>query len=249
MGALDNCHGPTVMTVLTVLENQRLRVPPPIFHVPRQLDLPFPVLASLAGARVYRRSDSGIVELTVPGIRMNALAGVRQRIEDLIRQFAQEDKRIVPQGPLWLTLERTGRLQTAVLNEGETIPVIGPGGYVAVHDTEDGFQMDIVTRRRGQPISSKWRDSASVADEVYRGFEIDGWEIEADDIKVDFGYFELSKYEQQSILRPAVMAILDIAADESGVPYRFVSVAAATESTQVANHDGLGNWHRYGGQS
>jgi hypothetical protein len=248
MDALENCHGPAVLKVLTALEQLRAGGPPPTFHVPRQLDLPFPAAASLAGARVYRRPDSGIVELTLPGTRLNTLAGLRQRIEGLIREFAQQDKRVIPQGPLWLTLERTGRLQTAVQTEGETVPVIGPGGHVAVYDTADGLQMDIVTRRRSQAIPSKWRDSASVADELFRGFEIDGWEIRAEELKTDFGYFELSKYEQQTILRPAVMAILDVVADESGIPYRFVSVAAVTESPQLANHEGLGNWHRYGGQ-
>jgi len=61
-------------------------------------------------------------------------------------------------------------------------------------------------------------------------------------VRLQFGYFELSKYDQQSTMRPVFLATLDLKADETGIPYRFVTAAAATSAAGVSHGDGLGSW-------
>jgi hypothetical protein len=247
MAPLEQCHGPSISKVIAFLKERRFFTQPPhIYRVPWQFEFPLPSVTWLR-AEIYRRPDSGVPELVARGTRLTGLTDARERFESLIRQLAMEDGRTIGKDPVPPMLQ-AGRISTSVdLPEGGSLDVIGPGGQIIAHDTAAGLQLDIVIRRRGQPLPSTWRDAEVVADELLRGFAIDGRDIDPQHLRLEFGYFELSKYEQQSILRPAMMTILDIPPDETGVPYRSVSVAAATEHPSLDLEDGLGNWHAHGG--
>jgi hypothetical protein len=63
------------------------------------------------------------------------------------------------------------------------------------------------------------------------------------DILAGFGYFELSKYEPQSWLRPTFVFSIDLQPGNRSFPSsRFTIVEPATEGCGIGLEEGLGSW-------
>ncbi|HYZ75440.1 MAG TPA: hypothetical protein VE641_20335, partial [Chthoniobacterales bacterium] len=97
--------------------------------------------------------------------------------------------------------------------ENDNIPVIGPGGRYFVYrnsapEDDYGFEIDLVVRKRLAPLASQWRQTAELFAAVNR--QIAERVADEDDLVISaaFGYFELSKYELQTLLRPAFLISL-----------------------------------------
>src|SRR4029077_7745602 len=125
----------------------------------------------------------------------------------------------------------------------QALPVLGPGGRVTVYDTADAFQADIVVRRRVREVASRWRPVeeiyADIATRVVASRYLDGQRR----VYGAFGYFELSKYERQSWLRPVFVISLEHArAGSERVLLESTIAVAATITPGISQAEGLGNW-------
>ena len=232
--------------------------PPPLYRLASVAPTPAAV-QQFPSANVTRRTDSGVAELIVPG-RFGplpaavppwstpvfpALAAVIERAvafaaeEDPGRRFSERE-RPDPLAPYW-----EYRSLIPPYPAAEPIPVIGPGGRIAIHNaprgSEPGIEVDIVIRRRLAPLlPSIWRHAddivAAVRDEI-------GSAASPVTIHAAFGYFELSKYERQDVLRPAFVFVLASEAAVSPLaPWQYTIVEPATESPGLLPGEGLGSW-------
>src|SRR5262249_19530388 len=86
------------------------------------------------------------------------------------------------------------------------MPVLGPGGKVTIYREPETLQADIVIRKLLGPTPSQWRESSEISRRVRNRVA----EHEHAQIQGSLGYFELSKYDQQTWMRPAFVFILDI---------------------------------------
>jgi hypothetical protein len=123
---------------------------------------------------------------------------------------------------------------------GNNIPVVGPGGRAIVYrQTNGSLVSEIVVRRREGELASEWKD---VGDIVRRVQEISSG-TETLDIWATFGYFELSKYELQLVMRPVFIFVVDGHSAVAGAPdWRQTLVEPATYSSRLSDEEGLGAW-------
>ncbi len=247
MPGIEDCHGPASKAALAGVREtvQLLSPPPPLFRLAERLDVPIPQRIHRAGTLINRRSDSGVIEIKTPGIRLSAMAESAATLEQTIIQVAAfEDQRTLQANAIAAAIGKQGRVQTLVNlpENNRAVAVLGPGGAIIGSDGADGLEIAVVIRHREQSLPSTWRKPEAVIEELFTGFGIPGSDISPSDVRLRFGYFELSKYDRQSTMRPVFLAVLDLKADETGVPYRFVAVAAATNAPGVAADEGLGSW-------
>ncbi len=102
---------------------------------------------------------------------------------------------------------------------------VGPGGRV-VYYPRRGL-VEIVVRRRGKGLGGYWRNPTEVANRVASYLEIG--DAQGTRLRARFGYYEASKYENQSLLRPVFLFLLDRPTAKEGPRWRVSTVEAATE--------------------
>jgi hypothetical protein len=94
------------------------------------------------------------------------------------------------------------------------VPVIGPGGKITLFQDRNRVLVDIVVRKRGVVVPSTPRDVTLILESIRR--EYAGWERYIE-IKAEFGYFELSKYQRQRLLRPVYLFVINMAKEDRPV--------------------------------
>jgi hypothetical protein len=240
---LQDCYGAASKTLLDRVRATFEESPaPPFFRLESPLAAIESKLPFRAGVVYSRRSDSGVLEMRVPSVRLRALGDSYPDLATTILEAVESvDKRVLVDS-ITAGLERGGRLRTSIPDFATPIRVFGPGGGILISDTRDGVEISVVVRRRIGTIPSMWRRPEAVVADVFERFGIPGEDVSATDLELRFGYFELSKYDQQLTMRPAVIVQLDLKPDETGVPYRMVSVAAATTAPDIGADEGLGSW-------
>jgi hypothetical protein len=186
--------------------------------------------------RVNRRPDSGVLEIrfdrsqnrTVVDPSQTAIAIARE--EDPERKFLE------------LRRDHEGSEFQVSRTLIESLPVLGPGGRVLIQDSDAVFMADITVRsREPQDIASEqWNDPKSVFRSLTAEFGDyrDYLEIEA-----RLGYFELSKYDAQSLIRPVFMFLIQShskSSEASYVAWETTRVHPATLNKSIAEREGLG---------
>ena len=127
------------------------------------------------------------------------------------------------------------------------MPVIGPGGRVTVARAREGFDVDVVVRRRGEALASHWRAPTEIAETLLALTPREGLAVRA-----ALGYLELSKYEVQRLLRPVFLFLCTGGGgtdeENQSVAPRWAYVVAEPASTapDISLDDGLGHWQRGG---
>ncbi|HEY2955743.1 MAG TPA: hypothetical protein VGK89_10895 [Candidatus Eisenbacteria bacterium] len=122
------------------------------------------------------------------------------------------------------------------------LPVIGPGGRITVTARGSQAAADIVVRRREEKVASGWRSTADLIEAVRRRFSVRPPGEKIVEMYGAFGYFELSKYERQDWLRPAVVLSLKIAfAEDERIEWGDSIVEPVTVAENLAPREGLGD--------
>jgi hypothetical protein len=124
------------------------------------------------------------------------------------------------------------------------LPVIGPGGSITVYESLRQLQIDVVVRRRTEAIASAWRDADAILEGLRTKIADRGYFDERESIDLSYGYFELSKYEAQTLLRPAILCSVDRRVEIEGKPVRWQStvVEPTTTNSDIPLEAGLGAW-------
>ena len=112
---------------------------------------------------------------------------------------------------------------------------VGPGGRVIYYPRRR--LVEIVVRRRGKSLGGYWRKSAEVVNRVASYLEID--DAPGTRLRAGFGYYEASKYENQSLLRPVFLFLLDRPTANEGPRWRVSTVEAATELPELPATAGI----------
>jgi hypothetical protein len=195
-----------------------------------------------------RRSDSGVLEFPIPS-RVAAASpdiadGRDNPLIDIVRAAAlEEDSRklertVEPSGIV--SVELVSSIENGFTGANDNIPVVGPGGRAIVYRLTDGSLVsEIVVRRRESDVASHWKD---IRDIVRRINEISSG---ADKLTISatYGYFELSKYELQLVMRPTFIFVIDGYSEAAGAPdWRQTIVEPATYSSPFSDDEGLGTW-------
>lgn len=189
-----------------------------------------------------RRSDSGVLDFSIPS-RIATASGENLLI-DIVRAAAlNEDprklERVVEPSSSIVAMEFTSSIGNSLVGAKNT-PVVGPGGRAIVYRLTDGSLVsEVVVRRREGEIPSRWKD---IGDIVRRVNEIS---VGAETLSISstYGYFELSKYELQLVMRPAFIFVIDGYSTPAGAPdWRQTVVEPATYSSRVSDEEGLGTW-------
>jgi hypothetical protein len=194
-----------------------------------------------------RRSDSGVLDFSIPSriaATLNDVAGKREsRVVDIIRAVALgEDSRKLervtePSGSV--AAELVSSIESTVVGRNNT-SVVGPGGRAIVYRLMNGsLASEVVVRRREGEVASQWKD---IRDILRRLNEISS-HAEALTISATYGYFELSKYELQLLMRPVFIFVIDGHSAVSGAPdWRQTIVEPVTYSARLSDEEGLGAW-------
>lgn len=195
-----------------------------------------------------RRSDSGVLEFRIPTKVAAASPDItddrHNPVIDIVRAATlDEDSRklertVEPSGIV--SVEFVSSIENAFARANENIPVVGPGGKAIVYRLTDGSLVsEIVVRRRESDVASHWRD---IRDIVRRINEISSG-AEKLTISATYGYFELSKYELQLVMRPTFIFVIDGYSETAGAPdWRQTIVEPATYSSRFSDDEGLGTW-------
>ena len=94
-------------------------------------------------------------------------------------------------------------------------------------------------RGRGLDFSSDWKD---ITDILRRVVELSS-ATKKISISAKYGYFELSKYELQMVMRPVFVFVLDGYVEAVRLPsWRQTVVESATYSADISDDEGLGAW-------
>lgn len=234
-----------------------MRSPPPIWQLAESTSQPkFEYLGASSFRLPQPRKDSGVWELYMHEsehfVRGALSESVPRAIEDAARQIDERRtyvQRELPDSHV-IVAEYSSFLGSGALSvagprgEYEDVPVVGPGGRLTVYRTsrngERGWlQADLVVRPTARPISSSWRP----ASEILRQWEIRYSETpEPLKVSAAFGYFELSKYERQTWLRPALVFDVGQPGSERSVAWQESLVLPATTSSEISLSEGLGSW-------
>src|SRR5258707_10661794 len=195
-----------------------------------------------------RRSDSGVLDFSIPSRIATAsrdLAGDRENLLiDIVRAAALDEdprelERVVEPSSSIVAMEFASSIGNSLVGAKNT-PVVGPGGRAIVYRLTDGSLVsEVVVRRREGEIPSRWKD---IGDIVRRVNEI-SLGAETVSISSTYGYFELSKYELQLVMRPVFIFVIDGYSTPAGAPdWRQTVVEPATYSPRVSDEEGLGTW-------
>jgi hypothetical protein len=166
-------------------------------------------------------------------------AGPRLVLAELARLARAEDPRtftpVDVRQSAFVASELTSRVP-----DSSNLPVIGPGGRVTMFREGDRVEADIVVRKRRGAIKFEWRNPEVV---IQRLRDLLSRERGAVEISAQFGYLELSKYEAQSLMRPAFSLVLEgFGSADFRVPWQMVLVEPATVNQEIPIDEGLGAW-------
>jgi hypothetical protein len=204
--------------------------------------------------RARRRPDSGTLEITFPldagfAFERDDKMFV-QEFEGLVRRYAEaEDERDFPvtEGPLpaGVGFELESRVRVTE-GKGPLLRVIGPGGRATAFRGARGMTgADVTIRRRSRAERGVWRRLPQILRPLEQalGEEFMGAEEEPT-LRAAFGYFELSKYEAQSLMRPVFLFAIEHEQDPDGrwPGYQRIVVSAATTAAKLDESEGLGTW-------
>lgn len=178
----------------------------------------------------HTRPESGTVEVRIVG-----RAG-----------FMRDDHQGVPFESIAGQIDRrtytpTGQPPASVLRESRSslaesgIDVIGPGGRILVYHWPRPVAADLVIRKRLDAFGGRWRALAELTDNI----PLTAWPAGLF-VTCEFGYFELSKYERQDLLRPVFLFSLEIEID--GLSVRRSVAVPATAADDIAPEQGVGDW-------
>jgi hypothetical protein len=211
------------------------RVEPRIFRLAGSVNLES--LASLKSPFSFRPRtlpESGTLELhfddpqLLPLVRERAIA----HFADIGESIAWVIDRRKMQG---LTPERVGQLfppprvvyeaRSRIELQNREIDVIGPGGTFSVYQVGERLTADATLRRReGKGVLARWRDPVEIVERARAQLRQAGG---GSRFRVNFGYFEASKYEPQKWLALTFAFAIDRSA-EGGPRFAFSFVESAT---------------------
>jgi hypothetical protein len=122
------------------------------------------------------------------------------------------------------------------------LPVLGPGGRIVVFGDDRGGSAEVTVRRRLDTKEGSWRDPDEITARLRLLYYNDN--NPAPLLRAAFGYFELSKYERQKLMRPVfVFALEQPQNEERGLPgWRTTTVEPATVSPDFTLEEGIDNW-------
>src|SRR5258708_820683 len=186
-----------------------------------------PLLATL-GPYVRIHPESGAVDVKVPdlpGFNEGAVKALSLAIVEALdareafewTQLDEEEK-----GSPDIVHSAVGKEYWLSING---IRPVGPGGRITYYPRRR--LVEIIVRRRGKSLGGGWCKSKEVADRVLSYLEIG--DAPGTRLRAGFGYYEASKYESQSVLRPAFVFLLDRGTAKDGPRWRVSTVEAATE--------------------
>jgi len=186
--------------------------------------------------RVNRRPDSGVLEIRFDRSQNSTVVDPSQTAIAIAREEDPERK--------FLELRRDHEGSEFQVSRTliESLPVLGPGGQVLIQDSDAAFMADITIRSRElQGITSEqWNDPGL----VYRSLTAEfGDYRDYLEIKARIGYFELSKYDAQSLIRPVFMFLIQSqskSSEASYVAWETTRVHSATLNKSIAEREGLG---------
>jgi hypothetical protein len=223
---------------------------PPIFELahPRKLAPTEHLMETLGDDRVFstalrRRADSGTLEVSIPRRAtarpdLDFLWEAEESDEGLLQRLAQseDEKRTLRR------IETTSSFVTAQFRsqlDDVGTQVIGPGGRVTVREAVSGSRADIVIRKRIGTQGSAWVDPR----EIVPSGDLVERSPKPVRFRATFGHFELSKFECQEHLRPALLIVAESEEEESELGgWRYAMVRPATSSEDLPRHAGLGSW-------
>lgn len=211
---------------------------PPMFRVPT----PAVQLArdqkrySDPDMRVSRRSDSGVLE-----IRFEKNES-RRVIDPALTAISIAHEEDPERKFLELRRDREGSQFQVSRTSIESLPVLGPGGRVIIRDSDAVFMADITVRSRDfKGVASEgWNDPGLVYQALTNEFGDYGRHLE---MKPRLGYFELSKYDVQSLIRPVFMFLIQVRHKSprgTYVAWETTRVLPATINESIAEREGLG---------
>jgi hypothetical protein len=186
--------------------------------------------------RVNRRRDSGVLEIRfnrTEGRRVVNLAQTAMAIardEDPERNFS-ELRRVHEESQFLVS-------KTLI----RSLPVLGPGGQVLIQDSGTAFMADITIRRRHLKgiASEEW----NAPEFLYRSLTVEFGDYPDNvDIQAQLGYCELSKYDDQSFIRPVFMFLVrshSAPSEKSYAAWETVRFQPATLNKSVGEREGLG---------
>jgi hypothetical protein len=114
---------------------------------------------------------------------------------------------------------------------------VGPGGRITYYPRR--HLVEIVVRRRGPRLGGNWRNANDLTNRVSNYLELD--DAPGARLRAGFGYYEASKYEQQLLLRPVFLFLLDRPNATEGPRWRIATTVAATELPDRAATAGIGS--------
>jgi hypothetical protein len=106
-----------------------------------------------------------------------------------------------------------------------------------------GLEVHPVFRRRSNPLVSHWRSEEEINSWISRRIQSAADGLPITGLRMAFGYFELSEYERQDIMRPAFLVAVDVRdPSDRQTLWTSVVVEAATEASNYSIGAGLGDW-------
>jgi hypothetical protein len=104
---------------------------------------------------------------------------------------------------------------------------------------------DVTIRRRIRPEQGKWRRTREILRplEQVLGEDFAGAD-EQPTVRAAFGYFELSKFEAQSLMRPVFLFAIEQEQDPEGrwPGFQRIVLSPATTAEELDDAEGLGIW-------
>ena len=195
--------------------------------------------------------DSNTIEIVFPLDARFAVDPRRivQEFEGIVRRSAEEaDKRDfrATDGPLpaGVSFELESRVPVGERDSGMLIEVIGPGGRATAFRGARGMTgADVTIRRRSKAERGTWRRLGEIMRPLEQALGEDFFGMEPT-VRAAFGYFELSKYEAQSLMRPVFLFAIEQEQDPEGQwpGFQRIVVSAATTAGDLDNSEGLGMW-------
>jgi hypothetical protein len=196
---------------------------------------------------LHVRPDSGCVEVDFRGrLQTRQVEEVSRDIVGIALDLAQriDQRKFQPRKPPDLLVRRpepvdvAGAISQEYESEVDGLGVMGPGGRV--HFFDGGIRgVDVVVRRRERKLDSTWRQPERIARRA-----LDAVAGAPDNLRLQasFGYYEASKYEHQTVMRPAFAFLLGLDAGESTPGWRTILVEPATSGRDTSAWAGLESW-------
>jgi hypothetical protein len=203
-----------------------------------------------SSSELSRRADSGTLEARFPRVPPALLESPRSGpliFSEILAIASEEDPGRDFLGSTGYESTRIVANFESVLRE-EDLPVIGPGGRLTVYDVSNlennlTLEADIVVRRRINRVESGWLPQTEIVARIARQMAERFLPDDTLTLLAQFGYFELSKHELQTLLRPVVFLSFEVtAAEEPGLSWIDTIVEPVTAVPDRLLDEGLGSW-------